>query len=264
MLIHLALSGDIFTSPYGVKVLLASGANPHLLSKEAVPCNPTQVALKHADVFWMWRQALRESGHDLTQFVHVSSKQPCWDNSGWSEHKLQQVFEIKFPWLLRLVYQNSFQCWLCGGGWFAPRCHWWETVIQQVQSGDIDQFLSFSEFLEVPEAPESFALAVQKMLHMPPEAARPSFSDRERIIYRSLWRAYWDVLSTCAICTSRVRKVALQNAISESSSSDSLKALRGAIQPGLEASQLLRRRWDTFKARLEDNWSRCGPELKQG
>jgi hypothetical protein len=114
MLIHLALSGDVFISPYGLKVLLAAGADPNLVSNGAESCIPTQVALNHADILWIWRQALRESGYDLTRFIQVSSQQSCWDTSGWSEETLLQVFEIEFPLLLSLVYQNSFQCWLCG------------------------------------------------------------------------------------------------------------------------------------------------------
>jgi hypothetical protein len=146
------------------------------------------------------------------------------------------------------------------GDWFEPRCRWWRVVIQQVQSGSIDQFLSYPEFINVSETPDSFAPTTEKIIHPTSGVDRFDILENERIVYRSTWPVYWDLLCTCIICLAKVRNVALQNLISESNPSDSLKALQAAIQPDLESSQLPKRRWDMFKDRFERNWPRSGSE----
>lgn len=253
MLIHLALSGDIFTSLLGLKILLAAGANPHVKSNEARPRNPTQIALRHADVFWMWRQALQESGNDLTDFVQQSFEQVCWEKSGWTLPALSRIFCASFDVLFGLIYQNTFPCWLCGTGWVNTRFSWWDQVSELVKAGGNEPFAKYYSFPNVSEPPDSVRLDLETVLFNDTGTIDNSpQSIIQAHVYGSIWSYPLEIRSTCLCCLTKVRTVA-QNELLGSNLSDALPMLYAAIQPKFEESQLLKRRWETFKSNLDYN-----------
>jgi hypothetical protein len=100
--IHEALHARLLERDFcSMKLIIQKTRNLHLCAKKGYLQpriqTPTMLAMYDMNTFRLWRQALRDLGHNIEEFIHRELGDGLLREEGWTESSLAYLFEFEIP-----------------------------------------------------------------------------------------------------------------------------------------------------------------------